>query len=316
MNWSMSDSINEVNTVFEQPWWLDAVAPGSWDCAIIKDGDSIVARWPYIKTRRLGFRLYGKPVCTQTLGPWVNCNVTNKIKALAKKKELYEKLISQLPQKGSVDLYLDSSVEYFLPFHWAGFRVEPTLSYRFSDLSDLDAIFKGVKDSRRTVIKNAAKSLTVSESKDISILIEMQKKTFSRQKRSLPISEDVIKRLNDACTEHQACFMLVASDCEGHIHAASYFVYDSNVCYYIMSGADTEFRNSGAGSLLIWEGIKRAAQLSKAFDFEGSNIADIEMNFRSFGAPFVVNYRVSRLNFILAAFDFFKPKIKHFIGYK
>lgn len=310
------ESIKEVNSIFEQPWWLDAVAPNAWDCATVKDGDSVVARWPYVKKRRMGFRLYGKPNCTQTLGPWVSCNVTNKVKALAKKKELYEKLISQLPKKGNVDLYLDSSMEYFLPFHWAGFRIEPTLSYRFSDLTDLDSIFKGIKDSRRTVIKNAAKILTVSESEDMNLLIEMQKKTFSRQKRSLPIPEDIILRLDEACKVHDARFMLVATDNEGNVHAVSYFVYDSNVCYYIMSGADTEFRNSGAGSLLIWEGIKKAASLSKAFDFEGSNIADIEMNFRTFGAPFVVNYRVSKLNLVLEVMDYLKPKIKKLIGYK
>ncbi len=312
----MKESIKEVNSIFEQPWWLDAVAPNAWDCAVVKDGDAIIARWPYAKKRLMGFRLYSNPICTQTLGLWVNCAVTNKVKALAKKKELYEKLLCQLPKKGSIDLYIDSSVEYFLPFHWAGFRVEPTLSYRFTDLTDLDAIFKGIKDSRRTVIKNAAKILTVSESDDLNLLIEMQKKTFSRQNRSLPIPEDVIKRLDEACKEHDARFMLVATDGDGNIHAASYFVYDSNVCYYIMSGADTEYRNSGAGSLLIWEGIKRAAQVTKAFDFEGSNIADIEMNFRTFGAPFVINYRVSKFNIVLEIMDYLKPKIKKLIGYK
>lgn len=312
----MKENIKEVNSIFEQPWWLDAVAPDAWDCAIVKEGDAIVARWPYAKKRVLGFRIYGNPCCTQTLGPWISCTVTNKVKALAKRKELYEKLISQLPQKGNVDLYMDSSVEFFLPFHWAGFRIEPTLSYRFDDLTDLDVIFKGIKDSRRTVIKNAAKTLTVTESEDVDLLIKMQEKTFSRQKRSLPIPEDVIRRLDEACKDHDARFMLVASDNEGNIHAASYFVYDSNVCYYIMSGADTDFRNSGAGSLLIWEGIKKAATLSKAFDFEGSNIADIELNFRTFGAPFVVNYRVSRLNFFLEIMDYMKPQIKKIIGYK
>ena len=250
--------------------------------------------------------------------PWSKINIksTASNKALAKKKELYEELLRQLPQRGNIDLYIDSSVEYFLPFHWAGFRVEPTLSYRFADLTDLDAIFKGIKDSRRTVIKNAAKTLTVTESDDVNLLIAMQKKTFSRQNRSLPIPEDVIMRLDEACKEHNARFMLVATDNDRNVHAASYFVYDSNVCYYIMSGADTEFRNSGAGSLLIWEGIKKAATLSRAFDFEGSSIVDIEMNFRTFGAPFVVNYRVSRLNFVLEMMDYMKPKIKKLIGYK
>lgn len=312
----MKDSIKEVNSIFEQPWWLDAVAPNKWESIEVKENDHIVARIPLVKRKRMGFMYYGMPSCTQTLGPWIECNLTNYIKSLTKKKDLYEALIKKIPLGKNVDIVLDSSVSYFLPFRWAGYKVEPNLSYRFSDLSDLDKIYKGIKDSRKTIIKNASKILTINEETDIDILIDQQKKTFERQGRNLPIKEDVIRRIDEACKMHDARYMLVARDNNGHIHGASYFVYDSNICYYIMSGADPQFRNSGAGSLLIWEGIKRASVVSKAFDFEGSNIMDIEKNFRTFGAPFVINYRIYKLNTFLAAFDYFKPKIKKIIGYK
>jgi hypothetical protein len=312
----MKDSIKEVNSIFEQPWWLDAVAPNAWDCLEIKENDHVVARWPMVKRKRLGFALYGMPSCTQTLGPWVECKQSNYVKALTRKKDLYEALLNKIPSGKNIDVVLDCSVNYFLPYRWAGFRIEPTLSYRFSNLSDLDSIFRGIKDSRKTIIKNASKKLIVKEETNVEIIIEQQRKTFGRQGRSLPIPEETIRRIDEACKEHHASFMLVAYDDSGNIHGASYFVYDNSVCYYLMSGSDPEFRNSGAGSLLIWEGIKKASMLSVAFDFEGSNIMDIERNFRTFGAPFVVNYRVCKLNPILEAFDYFKPKIKKLIGYK
>lgn len=312
----MKDSIKEVNSIFEQPWWLDAVAPDSWESLEVLDNGRIVARWPIVKQNTLGFRILGMPSCTQTLGPWIDCHLTNQVKALTKRKDLYDALLQQIPSGWNVDMVMDSSAAYFLPFRWHGYRIEPNLSYRFSDLTDLDKIYKGIKDSRKTVLKNAAKMLIVNEETDIEILIDQQKKTFERQGRKLPMSEAVIRRIDEACKMRDSRFMLVARDDDGHIHGASYFVYDSNICYYIMSGADPQYRNSGAGSLLIWEGVKRAAAVSKAFDFEGSNIMDIEKNFRTFGAPFVVNYRVYKLNPLLAAFDYFKPKIKKLIGYK
>lgn len=312
----MVDSIKEVNSIFEQPWWLEAVAPNKWKCVTVEENGNVVARLPYIEKRSLGFSMIGMPECTQTLGPWVDIRSTNYVKSLTKKKDLYEQLIDQLPKNKNVDLVLDSVADYYLPFRWKGFRIEPTISYRFSDLSNIDAIYKGIKDSRKTVIKNAARDLVVKESDDIELLIELQKKTFQRQGRKLPMSEETIRRIDKACGEHGARFMLIAYDKENNLHAASYFVYDSNVCYYIMSGADPEYRNSGAGSLLIWEGIKKTAELSQAFDFEGSNIMDIEKNFRTFGAPFVINYRIFKLNLFLSAFDYFKPKIKKLIGYK
>ena len=36
------------NSVFEQPWWLDLVAPGKWDEVTVKDGERVIARLPYV----------------------------------------------------------------------------------------------------------------------------------------------------------------------------------------------------------------------------------------------------------------------------
>ena len=34
-----SNNIQQVNSIFEQPWWLDAVAPGQWaEATVEKDG--------------------------------------------------------------------------------------------------------------------------------------------------------------------------------------------------------------------------------------------------------------------------------------
>lgn len=312
----MKDSIEEVNCIFEQPWWLDAVAPGRWKSIEICQDGNIIGRLPYVESKRAGFNVIGMPPCTQTLGPWIKCKVSNKVKLYAQLKNVIFQILDKIPNNANVDLYLDSSLKYVLPFRWKGYRYEPQFSYRFSDLSNPDDIFKGIKDSRKSVIRKAEKELIVKDNASIDILMEMQNKTFKRQGRKNPIPFEVLRRIDDACLEHNARFLLTAEDKEGNIHSASYFVYDKNVCYYIMSGADPDYRNSGAGSLLIWEGIKRASRLSSAFDFEGSNIEDIETNFRSFGSDFIVHYRVFRLNLFLTLVDYIKPKIKNLIGYK
>ena len=67
-----ADTIPWVNSVFEQPWWLDAVAPGRWSAAEVRRGDEVVARLPYMRRRRYGLdaRSSSRPL-TQTLGPWL-----------------------------------------------------------------------------------------------------------------------------------------------------------------------------------------------------------------------------------------------------
>ena len=36
------------NSVFEQPWWLDIVAPGRWGEAVVMEGETVAARLPYV----------------------------------------------------------------------------------------------------------------------------------------------------------------------------------------------------------------------------------------------------------------------------
>ena len=57
--------------VFQQPWWLDAVAPGRWDEVTCEEGGRVVARLPFVVRGRPRFRMLAQSSLTQTLGPWV-----------------------------------------------------------------------------------------------------------------------------------------------------------------------------------------------------------------------------------------------------
>jgi hypothetical protein len=63
-----------------------------------------------------------------------------------------------------------------------------------------------------------------------------------------------------------------------------------------MGGSDPELRNSGANSLCMWEAIKFASTVTKAFDFEGSMIESVERFFRAFGARQVPYFQISKIN--------------------
>ncbi len=309
-------TISEVNSIFEQPWWWNTIASHNWDVVEVKNGNELIARLPYYITKRLGQKIITLPPLTQTTGPWIKPLQGKPVNNLAHRKEILDELIEKMPKKMNIDLCLNSENFYILPFRWHGFKYEPTFSYRIKDLNDINAIFSCFRDKTRNEIRKAEKLLSISECSSIEVLYDIQNKTFKRQNRINPYPKDLIKKLDDACRSHNACKFLTAIDAESIIHAAAYFVYDKNICYYLMGGADPAFRSSGAQSLLLWEGIKFAATVSKQFDFEGSNVEDIERAFRSFSADFVINYRVTRLNPLLSFAYYLKPKIKHIIGYK
>jgi hypothetical protein len=66
-----ADSIPCTNALFEQPWWLESVAPGAWGEAVVRRGEEVVARLPYAYRRPLGMTVISQPPFTQTLGPWL-----------------------------------------------------------------------------------------------------------------------------------------------------------------------------------------------------------------------------------------------------
>jgi len=313
-----NNQINEVpvNSIFEQPWWLDVVSNNNWKSIELINNNKIYARLPYVEKNVMGFKVITVPQLTQSLGIYIEGTGAKRTKSLERNKKIINEIVDKLPEKSNVVLYLDSNCNYVLPFTWKGFNLTPTYTYRFDDLENLDAIWKGFKENIKTDIRKASKKVEIRDDMPVDTIIELNKKTFARQKRKYPIDDDMIKKLDKVLIEHNARHILTAVDSEGRIHGAAYFVYDSNRCYYLLGGEDSEFRNSGAGSLLVWEGIKFASKVSKAFDFEGSNIENIERFFRAFGGEPKIIMKASRLNWFLALAEFLKPKIKKIIGYE
>ena len=311
----MSDSLTCVNSIFEQPWWLDAVAPNQWDAVEIEKNGIVIARLPFYKTKRFGMKMIEMPAYTQTLGYWVQDTGSKAAKKYARHKDLITELIEQLPKGYCVDIALDHNCEYLFPFKWKGFKLEMLYSYRIDSISDMDFLWNGLADNIRREIKKARKIVTIEDDHPIDDLIKMQNKTFARQGRSIN-TDDLIKRLDSVLIEHNARKLLCAVDSDGRIHAASYFVFDKECFYYLIGGGDPDLRTSGASSLLMWEGIQLASEVSKSFDFEGSMIEPIERFFRSFGGKPTPYWKVVKLNLALTIADYLKPKVKQLIGWK
>src|SRR4051812_48518844 len=59
------------HSVFQESWWLDAVAPNAWTEIEVTRGGAIAARFPFVLRSRLGVSTIMNPPFTQTLGPWL-----------------------------------------------------------------------------------------------------------------------------------------------------------------------------------------------------------------------------------------------------
>lgn len=301
-----------VNSVFEQPWWLDVVAPNAWKEILIEEKGETIARWPIVKTR-YGI---GMPDLTQALGFWISENEINADFNYNKRKRITNLLLEQLPNNKSIDIRLNPKVDYFLPMFWRRFTINPCIFYRINDLNDVNAVYESFNEIVKKNIKSANNKVTVETIDDIEILLMLLDKTFSLQNRKNPFSKDLVRNIYSACKDHNSCKLLYAIDKNGYAYSGNLMVYDKNVCYGLLGGTDPKYRSSGAFSLLLWEGIKFASTVSKSFDFQGSMIEGIENFLRQFGGKPIVYYQIRKQNIVLDSFELLKPRIKSLIGYK
>ncbi len=270
--------------IFQEPWWLDAVAAGAWRSLEVTRGTRVVARMPIVLRRVCGFIIIRQPPLTPTLGPWVELSGTTVAKRLTEEKRLFNDLIDQLPNWDYIQLNFNHRITNWLPFHWRGLKQTTRYTYILNDISDLGQVWLGLQENVRRHIRSAERRLTVRNDLSVETLLDIVELTFSRQDRRLPFRRELLRCIEKACVAHDARRMFFAQDAEGRIHAALYLIMDASYAYYLLGGADPRLRSSGAQSLLIWEAIKFASGRNLKFDFEGSMMEPIERVFRAFGA--------------------------------
>ncbi|MEI8305728.1 MAG: GNAT family N-acetyltransferase [Chloroflexales bacterium] len=290
-------------TIFGTTWWLDAVAPESYEILTVRKGSELVAAWPIIKTtdRLRGLRI-GMPPLTPWLGilfrPVGNTNVANRLKD---EKDLAEALVAQLPRFQSLHVRFHRGFTYWLPLYWKGFAQTTRYTYVLEDLADVTALWGGLRDNIRTDIRKAKREgVSVECVDDLRLFWDVHRMTFERQNLPVPYTFDLVQRIDAACRQHGSRRIFVGRDSEGKIHAGAYIIWDRNSAYYVMGGANPLLRTSGAASLVLWEAIQFAATVTNAFDFEGSMIEPVERFFRSFGARPCPYFAISKVNSPLA----------------
>jgi hypothetical protein len=282
------------NAIFQQPWWLDAVARGRWGEATLRRDGRVVARMPYFVRGRKRLRVLTMPPLTQTLGPWLARSDAKPARALGEEIRLLEALEGALPTAHAFVQHFSPTMLNALPFYWAGYRLELKYTYRLEGLRSEQALWEGLRENIRREIRKARTRVEVRDDLGLDRFYAVWVKTFARQGLRPRISLDALERLDAACAARDARAMMFAADERGHVHAVSYAVWDRHAAYYLLGGGDPALRTSGASSLLMWESIKRARAVTDVFDFEGSMLRPVERFFRAFGARQTPYLRVSR----------------------
>ncbi len=187
---SGDDHLGRAHTPFEQPWWLDAVAPGSWGEVVVERQGEPVARLPYVRKRKLGFTVLTQPPLTRFVGPWLRPSTGKYAKQLGVECELMGELIKQLPPH---DVYRGSfapAVTNWLPFYWAGFEATVRYTYRLNDLSDPDKLWAEVGGNVRSRVRRAQDQVEIRTDVCLDDVLRINRMLFERQGLSPPFDDD------------------------------------------------------------------------------------------------------------------------------
>jgi hypothetical protein len=283
------------NAVFQQPWWLDVVAPGQWDEVTCEHDGRVVARLPFVVRGRPRLRMLTQSSLTQTLGPWIERSDASPPRALGREHELLAELEAKLPPAQAFLQQFSPVMLNALPFHWAGYKLEARYTYRLEGLRSTDALWEGLRNNVRREIRKARKQVTVLEGLGVDRFYDVLSKTYERQGIPTPHSLAELERLHYACARRGAGAMLFACDDANRVHAVAWVVWDRNAAYYLLAGADQDLRTSGASSLLMWESILRGREVSDVFDFHGSMVQPVERFVRGFGGRQTPYLSVTRI---------------------
>lgn len=288
--------------LFLRPWWLDAVTHPDgkeWDVLLAgnKKGE-IEAVMPFLTGSKYGLRYALTPQMTQYTGVWIVDKAGESVsERLCREKNLQNEIIRQLEllRLSLFDLSFPLGYTYWSPFYWAGYQQETHYTFRINDLSRQDEIFGFFDYAKQKQIRKAQESgIEVDYTMTADELYDLQCIQLSDRGKSDVLSRALVRSVVEKSRSRGQGLIACAKDKEGRTHAAVFVVWDSSSAWELISAIHPDFRSSGASTLVVWEAMKQVADKTKAWDFEGSMIENVDNSFRQFGSTPVPYYRITK----------------------
>src|ERR1700680_3541175 len=282
-------------SIFSHRWWLEAVAPGMYEILEIKKGNQIQAAWPIVYLKRDGEQHVCMPALTQKLGILFAPSNVKPVEAQSTNQRLTTELMDQLGEAASFHQNFHENFTDWLPFYWRGHAQTTRYTYVLEDISDLSALWNGMRANHRRDIRRAERlGIRITDNLEMAKFLELNRKTFTRQGREPLTSDELICRLDQACSANAGRKIFAGIDSQGRLHAAVYVAWADDTAYYLMAGSEPDLRESGAQLLALWGAVCFASSGVKLFDFEGSMLPQVERGFRGFGAKQLPYFSITK----------------------
>ncbi|MBR1808350.1 MAG: GNAT family N-acetyltransferase [Paludibacteraceae bacterium] len=282
--------------IFMQAWWMDAVCAGKqWDVMLWEEESpkeetegtnqqadaTIVAAMPYLYRNRMGMSYVLMPQETQIGGVWIR---EDKREDKAFLEKVADEIAERLHEMKLWYYYQQFPVDSPFPalLKERGFKVKERVTYRIEDLSDLDKVMSKFSKNKKRQLQKAL-TMSVDTLMPADDFYHYHKSCLAEQGKKITYTREFLLVLYLKASRTGQCKIVRLKTADGETAAAAFLVWDKKRMYYLIPCYSPQYKDSGAGALLVWESIKIARQQGVEFDFEGSMIRGVANHYKQFG---------------------------------
>ncbi|MEZ4828414.1 MAG: GNAT family N-acetyltransferase [Bacteroidia bacterium] len=278
-----------------------------WKGIIARQNGEWAAVMPFCINRKWGYTYMPQPMFTQY---WGICfapeHTLSSRKHLSWKEEIMSAILPSLRPFHLIVQNFAPQFDYATPLHWEGFRLQTRYTYHLDLGQEVGELRKQLSTNVRRNISKAEKSgLVVCDLPDGGALENLFRRNRDHGHNIAGNEEANYQKAKEICNyllKSGLGKIVGIQNPEGEIIAAAAFAFFGEKTLYLMGAYHPDHGDSGAGSLLMWQGILLAKEKNqRIFDFEGSMMPGVEHFFRKFGAipvPYLQIYK-NRLPLIL-----------------
>lgn len=201
-----------------------------------------------------------------------------------------------------ISFSLHYSVEDIRSFQWFHYH-EPNLGQfkvglKYTGLIGLKAYegfenyIKSIRKTRGYEYRKAINDGFIAESSnDIDKLADLHCLTFQRQGiKQSGMEIQVLRNIAAAALSKGFGELLLCKDSNGNVASATLYLYDKRCGYYFFGANDPDFRNTGSGTFLMLENIKRCYEkgiyLIDVCGINSPNRGDFKVSFNAAPMPY------------------------------
>lgn len=284
----LNEGSNITCAIYNSPAYLDVMASG-WEAIVINNYETALAL-PFKK--KMGLKVYGMP-------PFVQ-----KMAIIGHQSEEHIRAIQEALFKNKL-VHLAFDKPYFPDFEY-----KKRNNYCIDLRSGYENILHNYRPNCKNILNKAKKNnLRVEVLEDFKITLKAFKKTYGAVSRYKEGQFDVLTHFLLQHPEKYTCYGVLTQD--NQIAYSAIILQDTHRYYYLMSGADKDFRDLNATYFFIDWFLNRHAGQDKTFDFEGSDIPSVAFFFQRFGPVSEPYYNYFVNNHIFPIKQILDQKLKY-----